>query len=174
MKTTRFQIKSLCSAIAVSACIGFTSMANAKPPLWDDRIDGTNRFKVLGKFDNEAVLDKETGLVWERSPAQEGFTWSSAHYHCNTILVGNRQGWRLPTLQELKSLYDPTYPYLPANHPFEFVGPGAHFWSATTDAEDYNRGWIAFFTSAASALTGPKSGGHYVWCVRGGSGPDAQ
>ena len=43
--------------------------ALAKPPLWDKRVDkAKSRFKVLKKFDSVAVLDNETGLVWQRAP----------------------------------------------------------------------------------------------------------
>ena len=34
---------------------------------WDQKITTASRFKIV--LDGEAVLDKETGLVWERSPA---------------------------------------------------------------------------------------------------------
>ena len=33
---------------------------------WDDQINNATRFKVLPEFNNEAVLDKETELVWQR------------------------------------------------------------------------------------------------------------
>ena len=33
---------------------------------WDDQINNATRFKVLPEFSNEAVLDKETQLVWQR------------------------------------------------------------------------------------------------------------
>jgi len=39
-------------------------------PSWDRKIDSAKRFKVLDRFEGEAVLDRETGLVWERSPGE--------------------------------------------------------------------------------------------------------
>ena len=39
-------------------------------PAWDRKLPALFRFYVLTDWNNAAVLDKETGLVWERSPAQ--------------------------------------------------------------------------------------------------------
>jgi len=88
---------------------------------------------VLDAFGGAAVLDKETGLVWERSPSTGWQNWNSAQAYCNVSAVGGRKGWRLPTLQELASLVDPTQfnPALPLNHPFQDVTP-LFYWSATT------------------------------------------
>ena len=38
-------------------------------PSWDRKMVAVNRFVVLTNWNSEAVLDKETGLVWELSPA---------------------------------------------------------------------------------------------------------
>jgi hypothetical protein len=61
----------------------------------------------------------------------------SAQSHCNTLKTGGRLGWRLPTLQELASLVDPSVPFpgptRPAGHPFSNVQSG-NYWSATANA----------------------------------------
>ena len=57
--------KLLSSLIAIVALVVLAGVAEAKPPSWDKVVNGTGRFKVLNGFNGEAVLDKETGLVWE-------------------------------------------------------------------------------------------------------------
>ena len=37
-------------------------------PAWSRKLPAATRFLVLTDWNNEAVLDKETGLVWERTP----------------------------------------------------------------------------------------------------------
>ncbi len=110
---------------------------------WSRQINNPNRFKVLGDFSGKAVLDRETGLVWEQSPLSpsKGETglldWESAQSRCNGLTVCNRMGWRLPTIQELASQVDPSVgfpgPTLPAGHPFIEV-QSSDYWSATTVA----------------------------------------
>ena len=52
---------------AILLVLGLVTTARAKPPSWDTVKPGGSRFKVLSAFNNEAVLDKETGLVWRKS-----------------------------------------------------------------------------------------------------------
>ncbi len=77
---------------------------------WSNIIPTAKRFVVLGDFNNEAVLDRETGLVWERSPDPNSRTWYDAVRSCWLRQVGGRMGWHLPTVEELGSLVDPTVP----------------------------------------------------------------
>jgi len=148
---------------------------------WDTVITGASRFKALTTFNNAAVLDHETGLVWERSPDTVPRTWLVAHQVCVGRAAGTirRMGWRLPTVQELLTLVDPTRqpPSLPTGHPFIGVQP-AFYWSATTFGENPDVAWGAGFEND---LTDPgarftlKSLPNLVWCVRSGhGGPDVQ
>lgn len=140
------------------------------------------RFIVLADWNSEAVLDRETGLVWERSPGSaesDRQIWAQALSHCNNITVGSRKGWRLPTTQELASLLDPaqTNPSLSAGHPFtNLQRPGInesiYAWSATSSV-DPNRAWGVFFLNG-SVFTDDKGDSNFVWCVRGGHGVNPQ
>src|SRR5688500_3125072 len=110
-------VSGLCAVMA----LGFTA-ANAQPtvmngpyyatPSWDQTLPAATRFVVMSNFNNEAVLDRETGLVWERSPQPPptGVPWSQAMATCARLSVGNRLGWKLPTIQELLSLVDRSTP----------------------------------------------------------------
>lgn len=81
----------------------------------------------------EAVLDHETGLVWERSRTIQILSWFTANFVCGNATTGSRSGWRLPALSEIKSLLDPGSPdtiKMPPGHPF--VGIALEpYWSAT-------------------------------------------
>jgi Protein of unknown function (DUF1566) len=122
---------------------------------------------VLTQFGNAAVFDGETGLVWEQSPETNGQNWLNAQARCNTKTVGNRQGWRLPTLQELASLVKPTVRFGPTlpGHPFTNVRASI-YWSATTAAGNSAIAWFVSFEDARVA-NGLKTDTHFVWCVLG-------
>ncbi len=174
----------LLMALAVFAALA-PSSALSDP--WDKQINRPNRFTVLSDFGGAAVLDRETGLVWEQSPETLQFQWIQAQALCNLKNVGNRKGWRLPTVQELASLVDPTVPSpgptLPSGHPFANVRvtndptnplSSSVYWSTTTWATDpATVAWEVEFQTGVVANTS-KSVFGYVWCVRGGSGTDIQ
>ena len=89
-------------------------------PSWDQTLPAANRFLILANFNSQAVLDRETGLVWQRAvnPAQYD---SVAARLCVEARTGGRFGWRLPSTTEVTTLFDPSVqaiPSLPAGHPF--------------------------------------------------------
>ena len=141
------------------------------PPAWYQKLPASVRFKlVLGET---AVLDKETGLVWEKSPDTTLRIWSDAVYYAYNKNVGGRGGWRLPTVEELRSLVDPTQsnPALPSGHPFINV-QSDYYWSSTTSVSTTSSAWDVSFGNGGVDF-GVKSNDYYVWCVRGGHGYDA-
>lgn len=137
---------------AVSKAIGMTAVtmtllvAGAAHALdvrsWDQKInDATKRFVVLPAFDNQAVLDKETQLVWQRYVSNVAdFHWN-VWRACARAKIGGRMGWRLPTLAELTSLVDPAVTSgvkLSSGHPFLMITgypipASLSFWSSTFD-----------------------------------------
>ena len=173
-------MKSLYSTtVAFVAIFMIVPLVHAAPsfPSWSEKLGPNKRFTVLTAFNSEAVVDNETGLVWEQSPSQHRMTWNDAQLHCNQMKAGNRFGWRLPTIQEFASLVDPATPDdLPPGHPFSNA-PQDYSWSATSDAIDNSFAWwvnLGFHASPPMGNGLGKANSAYAWCVRGGQGVDPQ
>jgi hypothetical protein len=148
-------------------------------PSWDQTLPAATRFVVLANFASQAVLDRETGLVWERAPSTQHFLnapppgvfgGTYAEEHCEFSSVGGRKGWRVPSIVELASLMDPTQtqPALPVGHPFtiNYFDP---FWSATPYYKVADTYRIAYFQMGVTGATSANAS-LPVWCVRGGAG----
>jgi hypothetical protein len=137
---------------------------------WDKAMPASQRFVVLTAFNNDAVLDKETGLVWEKSPQSAAVSLPNARLACANKAVGGRKGWRVPALPELASLVDPSVaspgPALPSGHPFAGV-QSANYWSASAHVDNPTLTWGVGFSNGA-ALGVSKAFDQRVWCVRGG------
>jgi hypothetical protein len=66
----------------------------------------------------EAVLDHETGLVWQRVPDPDETYWPNALQSCRDADTGTRHGWRMPSYNQLASLQDDvSVDGLPPGHP---------------------------------------------------------
>jgi hypothetical protein len=144
-------------------------------PSWSQKLPAATRFVVLLDWNSEAVLDRNTGLVWEKSPQAVTATWNGARFGCLRKTVGGQKGWRLPSIPELASLGDPSVaspgPTLPPGHPFTNV-LSSTYWSATTDAASATFAWYVDFNNGfVNAFN--KSDSLQVWCVRGGMNADA-
>jgi len=125
---------------------------------------------------DDLILDRETGLVWERIPdTATSSDWGAAVTHCYQLELGGRKGWRLPTIEELSSLIDTTnsFPALPDNHPFNTVAQG-YYWSATTCIATActNHAWRVGIHDGAVGAEIKTDPDFYAWCVRGGHGYD--
>ncbi len=153
-----------------------TQTMAAAPP-WSQRLPASERFEFVLKTgilipQFPAVLDKETGLVWERDTDNTMRDWYEACAYCYNLALGGRKGWRLPTAEELSSLVDPSEstPSLPAGHPFTNVKVNT-YWSSSTVADDPDSAWrVHFYLGLVNDRY--KADGGYVRCVRGGHGHD--
>jgi len=135
-------------------------------------------------MNNDAVLDRETGLVWERAPSSARTNFASASLTCTARITGDRLGWRLPTRSELQSLMQSSKnnPALPEGHPFanlqfDATLPFAVFdfyWSTTVDPHTTFSGFmLAVSFKTGEYLSTSVTNNQNFLCVRGGtSGTD--
>ena len=137
---------------------------------WDTHNPSASRFTTA--FPG-AVLDKNTGLVWEQAPGTGAYSWFGATSYCVNKAVpasGGTRGWRLPSVAELASLIDPSLPapFVPAS---VFTGvQSANYWSATLSANDPTFAWNVNFSNGNVHNDG--HGSDHAWCVRGGMNAD--
>ena len=153
-------------------------------PSWDQTIPAGQRFVVLSNFNNQAILDRETGLVWQKSPVAlqpvEGgsaFTYDLAWQSCNFPNGTPRFGWRIPTLPEFLSLLDatllgpaPVSNLLPTPNPFNIPASAlvSGFWTSTTVPGGPH--WVTGLDGGIGYDSDDAA--HGVLCVRGGSRTD--
>lgn len=149
------------SAIIICSCIfGCVVIVS-----FSGTLSAAERFALV--LDGAGVRDNRTGLVWEQTPDSDHDVWSRSVERCAAKTVGGKRGWRAPTVQELKSLIDPTQkdPALPPGHPFSNI-KSAIYWTATPHPTDDIVAWqVSFFSG--EPVTDQKSGTRRLWCVLG-------
>ncbi len=136
---------------------------------WQQAHPAENRFFLLAAFNDGAVLDKETGLIWELSPEPTRVTWNEARMTCGQRKTGGQKGWRLPSPAEMRSLVGPAVdapgPNISPGHPFLNIQPTS-YWTVVPEDNlpSYARYLDAFLGNVLSFI---KIYTFPVWCVRG-------
>ena len=145
------------------AVVGEPSAEQSHPTL---DINNSSAARFVTAFPG-AVLDKHTGLVWEEMPDTTLRTWADATRYCVTKTVGGTIGWRLPSMEELKSVQDPSMaaPFVPTDI-FTDV-QSTTYWSVSTSAKAPIG--VSFVHVVDDRVSGSmKSDLFLAWCVRGG------
>ncbi len=161
-------------------------------PAWSRRLDATGfchsaRFECVlptaAEVTGEAVLDRETGLVWQRTPTAALANWAGSVQYCGSTVTGGRMGWRAPSYSELSSLLDPAVVApqvsLPPGNPFDLGAGSRTFWAGTENTPAWTetaRPAVAFLGSAPGVRGGGQADVYNAllryWCVRSASGHD--
>jgi hypothetical protein len=125
---------------------------------------------------NGTINDVITDLVWQKCSKGQIYsngectgsatsgTWESALSYCENFFLGGRSDWRLPNINELKSLVDFSK-YNPAINATYFPNTvSVYYWSATTYAGITTYAWGVYFGSGV-ANGYYKTDNSYVRCV---------
>jgi hypothetical protein len=147
--------------------LGYMFTARDVVPAWSSLLPSSRRFSVV--MNETAVLDNETGLVWQRVVSAPVSGWHNAGLSCILTTTGNRRGWRLPTLSELQTLTEParSNPALPVGHPFESAT--GVVWSVTPHEGLAGYYYGVSFDSGGASSASSSSIDRRVLCVRGAS-----
>jgi Protein of unknown function (DUF1566) len=192
MKRAAKRVAVIASLVVSTICTTASAQTVANGPYyatpsWDQTLPANTRFIVLANMGSQAVLDRETGVVWDRTPSDFSPTWGIASLNCVQQSTGTRFGWRLPTLQEILSLFEPVLMQtpsgptivatLPAGHPFTGVA-NTEYWTATpanNNVFGQPQQWVArvglFFGTAGPRSTESTA---RFWCVRSPQSVDRQ
>jgi len=117
----------------------------------------------------DVVLDRVTGLSWQRSVDPGLHTLEAAKRYCDTAVIAGQDDWRVPSLVELLSIVD----YTKLNPSIDSVAfpttPIDDFWTLSSFADLPSSAWNMFFGDGSSS---PKATSltSRVRCVRGVGG----
>lgn len=126
---------------------------------------------------NGTVTDSATGLVWQKCSYGQNTTscsgsastliWSSAITYCEGLTLGGRSDWRLPNVNELRSIVDYTKSTVLAVDTTAFPNTqSGNYWSSSTYGLNTPNAWGIGFLDGKVEFNG-KPADNYVRCVTG-------
>ena len=114
----------------------------------------------------EIITDSTMQLMWQDDAVSATTTWQGAIDRCENLSLGTYNDWRLPNINELKTIMDRNK-----------IGPAivstfantssSNYWSSTTYERDKHSAWYIYFFDG-SVSNNAKEYSLYVRCVRGG------
>ncbi len=114
---------------------------------------------------NHTIIDKTTGLIWQKTEGGKR-TWENAIIYCEELTLGRFEDWRLPDINELRSIVDRSR-YNPAINVefFPDITPSI-YWSSSIPPSHNEYAWFVSFQTG-NVNNYSKSYSYYVRCVRG-------
>ena len=89
---------------------------------------------------NGTVTDTQSGLMWISKDNGTPISWHDAQKYCEDLQVGGYNDWRMPTLAELASLYDPSEEGQGGYHTIKFVTiTSQSCWASETRGDEAGR-----------------------------------
>ena len=123
--------------------------------------------EIIRDADTGIVTDTSSQLMWQDDAIGTDTTWQNAIERCETLTLGSYSDWRLPNINELKSIVDRSKVYPAIVTGFVNTSSSGYYWSSTTYEGHKSRAWgVGFYGGGVG--NGPKGNSGYVRCVRDG------
>ncbi len=101
-------------------CLSFCVMPTMASDRFVDHGDGT-------------LTDSKTGLMWAAKDNGIPISWQNGLKYCQNYSGGGHTDWRMPTLAELESLYDPVAKNVRGYHVTKLIETSAQsLWASET------------------------------------------
>ena len=117
--------------------------------------------------DGDIVKDSVTKLEWQDDNITDTMEWQEAIEYCESLELGGYSDWRLPNINELKTIIDRSR-YNPAIiSAFEHTISN-YYWSSTANEGGHEYAWVVSFYYGY-VYDDYKGNDAYVRCVRDGN-----
>jgi len=113
------------------------------------------------------VTDNNSKLQWQDNEVGSRTTWQGAIDRCESLILDGQSDWRLPNINELKSIVDRSKVYPAIVTGFVNTSSSYFYWSSTTYESNKYYAWIVYFYNGHVG-NDVKDNGYYVRCVRDG------
>ena len=128
-----------------------------------DRLTLLIKYGLVDRGDG-TIFDTRANLLWQQSSSTKQYTWKDAHTYCEKLNLAGYKDWRLPTIEELKTLIEKEHQ--PTICPV-FECKSDWYWSSSPGVHYPDVAWdVGFFVGYVN-LDG-KMFDDYVRAVRSG------
>jgi len=111
------------------------------------------------------IFDTRTNLLWQQSSSTKQYTWKDAHTYCEKLDLAGYRDWRLPTIEELKTLIEKEHQ--PSICPV-FKCKSDWYWSSSSYVVYPGGAWFVYFHGGGGDYNGVKGYRLFVRAVRSG------
>lgn len=130
---------------------------NAEQP----ELPTSDRFRVEGGV----VLDRMTGLSWERSPRLSSLELDDARTYCGALVIDANASFRMPSMKELQTIVDDARSGVTIDPDFFPETQADGYWSSSRDAQNASSAWVVRFADGYT-LSVDEDEKLFVRCVR--------
>ena len=128
----------------------------------------TNEGLKIKDCGDGTVLYGEENLCWQKSAKPEpAKNWQDANDYCNNLELGKKDDWRLPEVNELKSLVKEVPPeQVTIDTAFFTDTQTDYYWTATEYPKTKGTHWYVYFKTGYDGISQDFKKDYEARCVR--------